>query len=204
MHLSDQEQKQLLKDWWKKYGNTILIALLAFALGNFSWQYWQQYKHKKTDNASLVYVQMINAREIKKPEEALLFAKHLVQDFASTPYASLAAFTLAQDAVVKNNLTEALAQLNWIVKHSCNNKFRQIARLRAARILLAQGKAQDAVTMLSKVDDQGFLALIDEVKGDALMALNKKNDAAKHYQDALRLQKESTQSPLLEYKLEQQ
>lgn len=203
MQLSDQEQKQLIKDWWKKYGNVILAAILVFAAVNFGWKYWQQLKYKKMEAASLTYMQMIGAADHQKPEEAKVLAKHLMDDFAATPYASLAAFSVAKQAVAAKDLPKALEQLNWIIKHSSVKAFSQIARIRVARILLAQQKPQDALTMLNTIDDADFLAAIDEAKGDVLLALGKNDEAAKVYKEALESQKGEAKSPLLQLKLEQ-
>lgn len=203
MHMSDQEQKQLIKDWWKKYGNAILAGILVFAVVNFSWRYWQQYQYQKMEGSSLMYMQMLGSAEQQKPDEAKLFAKKLMDDFSSTPYASLAAFSLAKEAVGKNDLDVAFVNLDWVIKHAKSDAFKQIAKIRAARILLAQKKSQEALDLLNNIDDKSFLAAIDEAKGDALIVLGKNDAAAKVYKEALELQKGEAISPLLKLKLEQ-
>ena len=32
MPTSDKEQIQMIKDWWKQYGTTIVVAVLVFAI----------------------------------------------------------------------------------------------------------------------------------------------------------------------------
>lgn len=203
MQLSDQEQKQLIKDWWKQYGNSILIAILVFAVANFGWRYWQQYQNRRLEAASVTYVQMMNAHDSKKDTEVNLFAKHLMQDFASSPYASLAAFMLAKDAVQANNLNLALEQLNWVIAHARDHYLIQIAKIRAARILITLNKAQDAFNLLTKVDAPELLTAVAEARGDALMALGNRDAAAKSYKEALDAANQEAASPLLKLKLEQ-
>lgn len=203
MQLSDQEQKQLLKDWWKKYGNVILLGLLVFLVANFSWQHWQKYHEEKIERASVTYSQLLHSLELKKTEEARLFAKHLQDDFATSPYASLAAFLSAKLSIQEHNFAQAATELDWVLHHSKDANLREIARIREARVLLALNKPQDALQLLTEIDDNSFMPLILEVRGDALLALQKNKEAALAYKDALQAAGNDTSSPLIKMKAEQ-
>ena len=61
---------------------------------------------------------------------------------------------------------------------------KQIARLRAARILLAMQKNQDALDLLATVDDPTYQPLIDEVKGDIYQAMGQTEQAKQAYESA--------------------
>lgn len=198
---SDQEQIQLLKDWWKKYGTTVLMGLMVFFIANFSWQFWQNYHRKYVDGASLMYTQMLSMLQLKKADEAQLLGEQLFKDYRRTPYASLAGLILAKEAVEQQKLDVALTQLQWVIKHAANNNLKQIAKIRAARILFADHKNQDALALLSKVDDQGYLAAIAELRGDILLALGNAAAAKTAYQEALAHSPKEVQSPLLKMKL---
>ena len=200
--MSDKEQIQLLKNWWKQYGTSILVGILAFAVVNFGWQYWNQNKSQRTERASLMYTQLLNIADQDKNSEALLFEDHLIKDYASTPYASLAALSSAKNAVVAGKLEVALDKLQWVIKNSNVAGFRELARIRAARILLEQKKPQEALDLLAKIDDSDFAAAIDEVSGDALVALGKNDLAKERYQKAQQLSNGDAVSPFLKMKSE--
>ena len=198
---SDQEQIQMLKDWWKKYGATILTGLLVFFVANFSWSFWKNYKQRYTSEASWMYTQMLSALQMKKNEEAQVFGDNLVKNYSRTPYASLAELWLAKEAVEQNKLDTALTQLQWVMQHASNDNLKQIARLRAARILLANNKNAEALNLLQQVDDEGYKAAIAELRGDILLAQDKQKEAIAAYQEALSASKEES-SFLLKMKLE--
>lgn len=200
-HTSDQEQIQMIKDWWKKYGTTILVAIMVFFVANFSWQFWRNYHRKYVDGASLMYTQMLSMLQMKKIDEAQLLGNNLQTNYRRTPYASLAGLTLAKMAIERQKTDEALTQLQWVVKHAVNGNLKQIAKIRAARILFADNKNQESLNLLQKIDDAGYSPAIYELKGDVLWAMGQKEQAIAAYQEALR-NSSKVQSPLLKMKLE--
>jgi predicted negative regulator of RcsB-dependent stress response len=67
-HLSDQEQKQMLKDWWKEYGSAIILAVIVFFAGNYGLRYWHGYKVKKEEAASFAYTHMPAKAQPQRPQ----------------------------------------------------------------------------------------------------------------------------------------
>ena len=79
--------------------------------------------------------------------------------------------------------------------------FRQIARLRLARVLLVEQKPSDAIKILEKVDDKNFNGLINEIRGDGYLAMKNLEIARQSYKEALReLPDAETIRPLLQMK----
>ena len=203
MPVSDKEQIEIVKSWWKEYGYYILFSIVVFMSANFGWRYWQQYSHSRLESASVIYTQMLTAIERQKKEELKLFGEKLIKNYSSSPYASLAAFILAKDAVVSGNLKIAEDKLRFAIKNSSSKTLRQLARIRAARVLIALGKSHEAVDLLTPVDDKGYDAEVSEAFGDALLALGKVDEAEKAYRKAQHLSVDRAQSPLLKMKLQQ-
>lgn len=201
-NMSDKEQIQMVKDWWKNNGTAIMAAVLIFLIGNFGWRYWQNYNVQKSQRASLVFTQMLNAKAQNKSAETKLFAKHLMQDFSGSYYADMAALTMAKEDVNANNLNDAFSDLQWILKHSHAENIKQIARIHGAKVLLAEKKPQDALNMLAAIDDKAFLPLVNETKGDVLLMMGDKNGATQAYKDANvgNSSDVAVQSPLLKMK----
>lgn len=202
-YLTEQEQIQQLKNWIKQYGLTI-VAGIALALAVTSaWHYWQAYRDKVLTHASAVYDEMLTARAQNNTSGSIAQAQKLLDHYPRTPYAQMAAFMLARDAVLKKNYPEAINQLNWVIDHSKNKSIREIARLREARILIAQQKPQDAINFLNKIDDKNFVGLVDEVKGDAYLAMNDKTSARNAYKLALsELPNAEVTRPILQMKFD--
>lgn len=184
-YLTEQEQVQLIKNWLKQYGLTIIVGIiLAFSVTT-GWRYWQNYKNKILTHASAIYDEMLTLRAQGNAAETAVQANKLLSHYPKTPYAQMAAFMLAREAVLKKNYDEANKQLNWVMDHTKDNSIHQIARLRIARILITEKKPDAAIDLLKTVDDANFNGLIDEVRGDAFLAMNNTASAKQAYQQAL-------------------
>jgi predicted negative regulator of RcsB-dependent stress response len=184
-YVSEKEQIQLIKDWWKKNGTTILAAIvLVFGL-SFGWRYWHYYKNKQAEQASVLYEQMLSVNTAKKPADFKLFARHLIKDYAGTPYATLASLLSARENIEQNNLSDARQDLTWVIQHGKNKNFKQIARIRAARLLLADNKPQQALQLLKYINDKAFMPAILETRGNVFAAQGDKAKALEQYKNAL-------------------
>jgi len=200
-YLTEQEQIQQLKNWVKQYGLTILVGILIAIALSSSWRYYQSYRNKVLLHASSVYDEMLTLRAQNNADGAIVQASKLLSHYPKTPYAQMAAFMLARDAVMKQNYSEAIKQLTWIVDHSNNHSIQEIARIRIARILIATQKPDEALAMLKNIDDKNFTGMINEVKGDAYLAKNDLVSARKSYEFALKeLPNAEITRPILEMK----
>jgi predicted negative regulator of RcsB-dependent stress response len=206
-YMTEQEQIEQLKAWIKQYGLTVIAGIAIALLLVSGWHYWERYQNNILFHASGVYDEMMDARSqanAKSLANTAVQAERLLTHYPKTPYAQFAALMLARDAVAKQNFPEALKQLNWVIDHSSNHSLQQIARLRIARIDIAQKQPAAAIEALSVVNDQSFAGLIAEVKGDAYLRMQEATKAKDAYQLALQeLPKdEVTERPLLQMKID--
>lgn len=163
---ADQEALDLLKKWWREYGKIALVAILIGLAIGFGWRYWRAHQVAQAERASLIYQQAQWALTQQRWSEAEALWKSLMKQYAQTPYASLAAGFLAQRDVSQNRLAAAVSDLQWVIQHARSASVKQIARLRGARVLLAEAQPQAALVLLKTVDDPTYQPLIDSVKGD--------------------------------------
>ena len=61
-----------------------------------------------------------------------------------------------------------------------------IALIQLGQILLEDKKYDEALKKANDVDNEGYLGLSNDLKGDVLNAMGKKEDAKKAYQEALK------------------
>lgn len=202
-YLTEQEQIELLKSWIKQYGPMVLMGILAAIVIVTGWRFWQERQSRIISHASSVYDEMLTMRARNDPKATLVQAKKLFNHYSHTAYGQMAAFMLARDAVNNRNFKEAEKQLNWVLDHSSSSTMRQIARIRLARVLIAEKKPDESIKLLQTVDDKYFTGLTDEIKGDAYLAMNKVDDAKKAYHRALmELPNHDTIRPILQMKYE--
>lgn len=184
VYTTDQQQMDQFHQWWKNNGtSTIVIFIVALSL-SFGWRFWLQHQETVLTQASANYEQLLNNVVNNNNTGAIQVANTLMQDYSHTPYAPLAALMLARQFVYQGNYTDAENQLVWVMHHAHNKAIRQIARLRAARVLLAQNQPQQALLMLSKIDDNAYQPVIDEITGDCFVALGQFDRASQSYQQA--------------------
>jgi len=78
----------------------------------------------------------------------------------------------------------------------------ELAGLRAARLLAAMGKHEDAIKRLDALADTDFPAVAAEIRGDAEMALGRRDAARAAYEKALAsLDIAAPTRPMVEMKL---
>src|SRR5690606_12933397 len=149
VHLSEEEQLEVLKRWWKEYGKTVVIATVVAVAGYFAFTAWQDQQREKREAASNLYEDLLQivSSEQAVGEAGKTTAVHLASQLkeadSSSLYAHNAAFILARLAVAENNLDEAAEQLTWVLDNKPAPATEQVARLRLARVLLSQQAYDD-------------------------------------------------------------
>jgi predicted negative regulator of RcsB-dependent stress response len=200
-YLTEQEQIQQLKNWVKQYGLTILAGIALALILSGGWRYYQSYKNKILLHASAVYDEMLTMRAQNNTEAVMTQANKLLTHYPKSPYAQMAAFMLARDATIREDYPSAIKHLTWVIDHSNSKGVQQIARIRIARIQIADKKPEVALDTLKTVNDKTFAGMIDEVRGDAYLELKDPAAARKAYQLALQeLPNAEVNRPILEMK----
>lgn len=178
---TDREQIDMLKDWWHRYGKILAIAIGVGIVVGFGWRYWRHAEAANAEQASSLYQAMMTAVSKKQDKKVVDLEKQLTTEHSGSPYASLANLFSAKRAVTNKNLTVAAQALQSVVDNSPVKAYRQVARIRLARIFLAQQKPKSAVKILSTIDDKGFQPEVDNIKGDSYRALGDEKKAHKAY-----------------------
>jgi predicted negative regulator of RcsB-dependent stress response len=187
IYRTEQEQIDQLKKLWQKYGNPLVWGLILALALSYGWRYWQNRQHDVNARASLIFQQLLSSVEQNKSADLAAQAERLQNHYQHTPYAMLAAMQLAKSHVQQGKLAEAEQQLQWVIANAKDPALKQLAVLRAARIMVAQEQAQQAINLLEQNPSEIFTSYWEEVRGDALLALHKSGEARKAYAHALEL-----------------
>ena len=188
MSMTEEEQIAQMKDWWQRNGKSLLIGgALALALV-FGWQAWQQYQTNQAQGAGALYQQLLETTltpsgqpDIGKVTE---LAGKLKSDFAGTHYAQYASLFVAKVAVENGKLDDAAAELKPLLDKPRDATIGELARQRLARVLAAQGKAEEGLKLLDGEAEKAWLAAREELRGDLLVQLGRGDEAHKAYQKA--------------------
>lgn len=193
IHLSEEEQLEVMKRWWKDYGKAIIIAALVAVIAYFGFTTWQDQQRQKAEQASETYEQLlklVNVEEGKTLSEAdRATINHLAEELkdnnSASMYAHSAAFFLAKLAVNDNKLDVAADELKWVLSAKPDTATEQLARLRLARVLTAQAAYADALNQLSPEPAAAFTAEYAEARGDILKLQGDLDAARTAYEKAL-------------------
>ena len=187
VYATDEEKVEAIRKWWKENGTTLITGVLLGLAVLFGAKAWFAYQHKQADQASGVYIQVMNALASNNAQAATEAGEVLTTKYSSSTYAVLATMALAKFKLEQGQDKAAQAELQWALKHADQEGIKQIVRLRLARVMLAQKDYQGAAGILGemKQDPGAFKAEYDEVRGDLAMAQNDPDAARKAYDQAL-------------------
>jgi len=185
LDLEEQEQVDELKALWKKYGVYITRGVIAFFVLYGLFQGWGYYQTKQSQGASELY-QSIVVMDEKNTKDILVKSQKLMDDYSGTPYAGRAAILFAKASYLEGNKDKAKEKLEWASSHAKESATESIALIQLGQILVEEKKYEDALKRVNDVDNEGYLGLSNDLKGDILNAMGKKEEAKKAYQEALK------------------
>ena len=185
LDLEEQEQVDELKALWKKYGTYITRGVIAFFVLYGLFQGWGYYQTKQSLGASELY-QSIVVLDEKNTKDILEKSQKLIDDFSGTPYAGRAAILFAKASYLDGNKDKAKEKLDWATSHAKESATESIALIQLGQILVEEKKYEDALKRVNEVDNEGYLGLSNDLKGDILNAMGKKEEAKKAYLEALK------------------
>lgn len=182
---TEDEQVQAIKDWWKENGRAVIAGLIIGIGAIAGYRYWTQYQTSQSEQASMIYAQVVASTATADAEKAFAQGQNLISNYSGTPYAGLAALSLAKLAQTKADYVTAATHLRWILDNNADTGLQHVARLRLARVLVADNKPDLALSLLNETDTTGFTTLYQEARGDILLQLGKQAEAAAEYNKAL-------------------
>lgn len=193
-HLSEEEQIEAFKRWWAENGLQLIAGLVLVVGGYFGWQFWQDRQQQQVEQASDLYIEMIDivasqadgGRLSLEKEVAIgKLADQLKAEFSGSGYAQFAALLKAKLAVDNKELDLAAAELQWAMDSDPTPETERLVRLRLARVEAARGNIEGALQMVQGVDPQDMKLAYEEAKGDFYMQQGNTAAAFTAYESAL-------------------
>lgn len=183
--LEEQEQIDVIKAWWKQYGNTVLLGVAVFVAIVAGMQGWRYYQHRQMTQAAVLYEALQGAAEKHDVKSVREIAGQLMERYPRTAYASRAALNAARSNHEAGDGKSAKAQLQWVMDHAKSDEIKDVARLQMAGVLLDEKNHEEALRLLDAKHGAGFDGLYADLRGDVLLASGKRAEARAAYQLAL-------------------
>lgn len=184
-YLSDREQEEALRNWWRENWRWILGGVVLGVGGLVGYWQWQDYRDTRALGAAKIYGEFRSAVESRNVDQAERLLADLADSHSGSAYTQQSRLALAKVRVDEGQFDEALTLLRAVIDSADDEELAQIAQLRAARLLIQQDKADEALAMLDAEKAGAFAAQVREVRGDALAAKNDNEAARAEYAAAL-------------------
>lgn len=192
-HLTEEEQIEALKRWWKENGKYTVGAIVIAVAGYFGWQSYGTHQLAQKEGASDLFQSMLEAGsesqngQIADEDVARIqsLGSQLKDEYGKSFYSTSAALLMAKFAAEDGDLDEARAQLEWAKADNSTQKLGFVIDLRLARVMYAQGEYESALSLVKAAPEESAKSAYAEVRGDIYAAQNKTDAAADAYQAAL-------------------
>lgn len=184
-HLSEEEQVDALKNWWKQNGQSALVGIILGLGGVLGWQGWTQHQKTTAEQAGQQFEQLSIAAARGPVDSAVKQAELLKVQFEGSTYAVYAALELARLKLEQGDGAAAREQLQWVLTSSDDQPLQQIARLRLARLLLGEGDTAGAQRLVTEAPADAFAGEFAQLQGDIALAKDDQEGARRAYQEAL-------------------
>lgn len=185
VNLSEEEQVEALKKWWKENGKS-LIGGVVLGLGLvFGWRAWVEHNQTVAAQASFQYEQLNNAVAAGSYESAIKIAEQLITEYADSTYAVFAALNMAKVKLEQGDKPGARIDLKWAMDHSKDEGLKQIASIRLARVMLDEKDIDAASAIIGQMPANAFSGELAELKGDIALAQGNTEAARQSYEQAI-------------------
>ena len=199
--LSEKEQIERMRSWWSEYGSFVVGGVVLGAVILFGINYYQNSQLDAQVAASVLYDELADEIVAGDIEAAEAIVKDLTDNHGGSSYAAQSYVAIARFYMDRNRDNDAAESLRTLIAMDGNDAFKNIGRVRLAKILLYQDQPEEVLTLLDGQDSGAFAARFAEVRGDAYVALGRFNEARSAYEAALMEQMPVVDQALVQLKL---
>jgi predicted negative regulator of RcsB-dependent stress response len=165
----------------KKAIAIMALIILIISIGLIVYSYKKEQNNLQASNA---YTNVLIAMKSNDRASATNYCLSLIKNYKNSPYARLAGLFLAKIAFEDNNIELASERLLWVIESSKqDNLIKPVAIARLARLAINNKEYDKAIEIIDKQNfGPHFSVILEEVKGDALLAKGDREAAIQSYQ----------------------
>jgi len=182
---TEEEQIASMKRWWETNGKFVIIGLIVVVASVVGTRTWQNFEVSTLAKASAQYDLMMQELEAGRVDSVLQRGAEIVKNNSDLQYAVLSAMLVAKVEVEKGNNDAAFQRLSWALENTESEKLKHIIRVRLAKVLLAQGKLNEALTHATFPQQGEFASQYSIVQGDIYVKKGETGSARTAYSAAL-------------------
>lgn len=183
---SDEETVELIQRWWRENGLLSIGTVVVVLGGVIGYNQWQASQQTAIGEIASSYLEWSEARTPDSVSpDADVIAERLRAEHPESAYTALLRFDDARRAVEGDDVPAARVELDAILAMDLPAFFHDLARIRLAKLDLAEEAPADALARLDAVQGAEAIAAVLELRGDAHRALGDLAAARSAYDAAI-------------------
>lgn len=180
---TEEQQVEAIKRFWKENGVAIIAGGVIGVGCLGGWRYYTDSQIASKETASANYQVAVETATSSENVDEL---SDFVEQTSESGYKVISQFVLAKQYVEKDKLTAAADVLQNIIVAEKDSPLAAVAALRLATVQMQQGQYDSVLSTLGNVTQESFAAQKSSLKGDALAALARNEEAKEAYAEALK------------------
>ena len=204
---SDEERFAAIVNFFKDNKNFLLIGFALISIVLITSISYQSFTSNQNARAAVIYDAWFTglAAESADSDETNINFNSLQEKYANTGYGQLARMIRGSSLAREGDLESALLEFQELSQISSglfgNDLLNSIAQLNIARIELSKNNYSNALKALESFNSDSEHSLVYELKGDALLGLEKNNLALDQFSLAIENTIDESQKSLLKMKV---
>lgn len=179
VYTTENEQVDALRRFFAENGKALAVGVVLGIGALVGWRYWQNHQNSSMMEASQAYEHASVALASGKAEDVAAAEKFIQAN--SNNYGVFAALQLAQHFAQQNDFAKAEQQLVLAQSHAKDENLLALVNLRLASVQLQEKKLDEALKTLDGVKGEGWMAMMQDLRGDVLLAKGDSKGAREAY-----------------------
>ena len=168
VYTTENEQVDAVRRFFAENGKALAVGLVLGIGALVGWRYWQSQQSANAMAASAAYQQINEALSADKAGDVAAAEKFIQAN--SNSYGVFAALQLAKHLAEQNDFAKAEQQLVMAQGLTKDENLLALVNLRLAGVQLQEKKLDDALKTLEAVKGEGWAAMMQDLRGDVLLA----------------------------------
>jgi predicted negative regulator of RcsB-dependent stress response len=183
-YLSDKEQVERLRQWWRENGWFLIGGVALGLLGLYGYNQYFTYRDGRSEAAAAMYAAVQAATDDSNTAAAETVLGEMRAEYPDHAYTFQAAMLVASAEIVTAP-DSATEKLRFAMEQSDDPDLALIARLRLARVLAYREQYTEALALLNVPEPGQFAGRIAEIRGDIHVARGETVAARSAYLEAM-------------------